>query len=280
MSYENPPLPEGINVSGYSVLVETLRLAAALALIVALSGAVLYFGGGRLARLIPFSSELAWAGDKTLGVDVVAATDPDAPAIETYLAELGARLAVHMQLPDGMRVRIHYSANDAPNAFATLGGHIVVTRGLYRLMPSENALATVLAHEIAHVRARDPIAAIGGTASLALLVVVIGGDASGLAPQVARAVQLGYSRHAESLADAAAIGALKAHYGHAGGAGSVFEALAGAHLSTFSVPTLLSTHPLDEQRIERMHIAAEGWNPQTQPLQMLQVRRSSTEAAR
>ena len=271
MSYENPPLPEGINVSGTSVLGETLRLAVTLALVIGVLGAALYFGGGRLARLIPFSSELAWAGDTPLGVDVVVATDADATMIETRLAELAARLAAHMQLPDGMRVRIHYSASDAPNAFATLGGHIVVTRGLYRLMPSENALATVLSHEIAHVRARDPIAAIGGTATLALLVAVIGGDASGLAPQVARAVQLGYSRHAESLADAAAIEALMAEYGHAGGASSVFEVLADANLSTFSVPTLLSTHPLDAQRIERMRSAAAQWDETQQPLRPLRI---------
>ncbi len=280
MSYENPPLPEGINVTGHGVLAETLRLAAVVALVVALAGAVLYFGGGRLARLIPFSSELSWVGDTPPGIEVVAASDVDTAEIEAYLAGLAAQLAARMQLPEGMRIRVRYSASDAPNAFATLGGHIVVTRGLYRLMPSENALATVLAHEIAHVRARDPIAAIGGTATLALLVAVIGGDASGLAPQVARAVQLGYSRHAESLADAAAIDALNAHYGHAGGAGAVFEALADVHASTFNAPTLLSTHPLEAQRIERMRSAAAQWDETQQPLQPLRIAHDGSASSR
>ena len=69
--------------------------------------------------------------------------------------------------------------SNVPNAFATLGGHIAVTSGLYRRMPSENALALVLAHEIAHVSARDPISALGGSATLALLVAlaVVAGSA-------------------------------------------------------------------------------------------------------
>ena len=61
-----------------------------------------------------------------------------------------------------MKLRVHYVDTAVPNAFAALGGHIAVTRGLYESVQSENALALVLAHEIAHVRARDPIAGIGG----------------------------------------------------------------------------------------------------------------------
>lgn len=271
MSYENPPLPEGINVSGQSVVRELLRFGAALVLIVAAFGATVHSGGGWLARKIPFATELSWVGDTVVGVDIADASDAHAKSIQTYLEDLTTQVAAHMQLPEGMRVHVHYSESEAPNAFATLGGHIVVTRGLYQLMPSENALATVIAHEIAHVRARDPIAAIGGATSLALLVAVIGGDASGLAPQIARGVQLGYSRHAESLADEGAIAALKARYGHAGGASSVFEALAGTRLSMLNVPTLLSTHPLDDARIERMRLAAQGWDASAVPLRALRV---------
>lgn len=37
------------------------------------------------------------------------------------------------------------------NAFATPGGMVLVTRGLYQMMETEDELAAVLAHEIAHV---------------------------------------------------------------------------------------------------------------------------------
>lgn len=41
------------------------------------------------------------------------------------------------------------------NAFAAPGGYILVTRGLYQLLPSDAELAAVLAHEVAHVVQRD-----------------------------------------------------------------------------------------------------------------------------
>jgi beta-barrel assembly-enhancing protease len=175
-----------------------------------------------------------------------------------------------MDLPQGMRPVVHWSDTDVPNAFATLGGHLVVTRGLYERMPSENALAMVLAHELAHLRGRDPISAVGGTASLAVLLALLGGDAEQLLPHVAQAVQLGYSRRAERRADEAALAAVTARYGHAGGAAAVFEVLAGyAGPLRDATPTLLSTHPADEERIERLRQAAQDWNPQLQPLRPL-----------
>ena len=46
------------------------------------------------------------------------------------------------------------------NAFATSGGHILVTRGLLECATSEDALAAVLAHEIAHVQLEHGISSI------------------------------------------------------------------------------------------------------------------------
>lgn len=117
----------------------------------------------------------------------------------------------------------------------------------------------VLAHELAHLRARDPIAAAGGGAALTLLLLALGGDAEALAPQLARLVQLGYSRQAEARADEAAIAALLGHYGHAGGAAGLFEALADYDGAGRELPALLATHPADAARIARLQEAARGW---------------------
>jgi len=38
-----------------------------------------------------------------------------------------------------------------PNAFSTPGGHIFLTKGLIDLVPSEDALAGIIAHELAHI---------------------------------------------------------------------------------------------------------------------------------
>jgi Zn-dependent protease with chaperone function len=273
VSWENPQVPHEVNVARESVLGEFVRLAAGLAVVVVAAAALLWAFGGALARLVPFATERAWVGDRVLGLPGSALEGaPDEAAIEPYLQRLADSLARPMELPDGMRIRVHYSSLGTPNAFATLGGHVVVTRGLYERMPSENALAMVIAHEIAHVRARDPIAALGGGASVAVVLVLLGGSVDRLTPYLAQAVQLGYSRRAERRADAAAVEALRAVYGHAGGAAAVFEVLrdwrGGAGLEA---PEFLSTHPADDERIAALRAAATDWDAARQPLVPLAV---------
>jgi Zn-dependent protease with chaperone function len=274
VSYENPDVPHDVNVARQDPLHEFLRLAAGLVACVAVLGALLYLAGERLARVVPFALEQRWVGDRVLGLDLMAA--PSAPThavsareIEPYLQRLADGLAATMRLPTGMAIRVHFADTATPNAFATLGGHVVVTRGLYGRMASENALAMVLAHEIGHVQHRDPIAALGGGASLALLLAVAGGGVESLAPQVAGLVQRGYSRDAERLADEAALGALERFYGHAGGASAVFRELGAARAGAPRNPTLVSTHPTDAERIARLDAAAAGWDPAVQPLRPL-----------
>lgn len=267
MSYENPEVPHEVNVSRENALLGFVQLLAGVGIVVLGLAAVLYVAGGYLARLIPFSTERAWVGDTVLGLDVVTSSAEEHVPLERYLQTLADSLASAMELPDGMAPRIHYAELDVPNAFATIGGHIVVTSELYRRMPSENALAMVVAHEIAHVKARDPIAAVGSGASLALVFALVSGEADGLVPQLATLVALGYSRTAEASADAEAVRALRVRYGHAGGAASVFEILAAAHAAARqSVPTFLSTHPADAERIEGLRRAAADWDAERQPL--------------
>lgn len=277
MRYENPEVPQEVNVTRGNPVVEFLRLAGGLLACIVLLGALLYVGGERFARVVPFSLEQRWVGARVIGLGELAGRqatplDPALVPIEDYLKRLGRGLAATMQLPDDMRIQVHLADVALPNAFATLGGHVVVTRGLYELMPSENALAMVLAHEIGHIRARDPVAALGGSASLALLLTVIGGDVDALAPQVASLVQRGYSRDAERAADAAGLGALDRFYGHPGGAAAAFRRLAAAAGPAGALtPGLLSTHPTDAERIARLEAAAAGWDPAAQPLRPLAV---------
>jgi Zn-dependent protease with chaperone function len=263
MSYENPRVPHEVNVSRESVMVEFLRLVAGIGLCVAIAAGVLWACGGWLARRIPFTTEVQMVGDRVIGIDLFGAKSSDdrakADEVERYLRERVAALGTRMDLPPGMIVQIHLVDSDTANAFATLGGHVVVTRGLYQRMPSENALAFVLAHEIAHLRARDPISAIGGSASVVLLLAVVGGEVSGLLPHVAQLVTLGYSRAAETRADGLAIAALQATYGHARDADAAMRALAESRRDAAigAPPTLLSTHPADADRIARLRSAAE-----------------------
>lgn len=272
MSYENPEVPHEVNVSRESPLVEFLRLAAGIGLCVLLLTALLYFFGGQLARFIPFSTERSWVGEQVIGIQTDKPLTRQQADIERYLQSLADDLAEKMALPQQMKITVHYADMEVPNAFATLGGHIVITSDLYRRLPSENALAMVLGHEIAHIKARDPISAVGGGASVTVLWVLVGGDVGALLPRVSQLVLLGYSRRAESAADEAAIKAVTAYYGHAGGAAALFEALADYQDKIgVSIPSLLSTHPADAERIARVNAAAATWDAQRQPLRQIAI---------
>nr|AGS51955.1 peptidase [uncultured bacterium contig00003] len=64
------------------------------------------------------------------------------------------------------------------NAFATPGGHIFVTRGLINSAGSEDALAAVIAHEVAHIQLQHAIKAIR-TSRITQAILITGTSAAG-----------------------------------------------------------------------------------------------------
>ncbi|HBF35377.1 TPA: peptidase M48 [Candidatus Sumerlaeota bacterium] len=73
--------------------------------------------------------------------------------LNDYLNTMGQTLALASEKPETFRgYRFMALDSDEINAFAAPGGFILVTRGLIRCCPNEDALAAVLAHEIAHVQ--------------------------------------------------------------------------------------------------------------------------------
>lgn len=79
--------------------------------------------------------------------------------VQTYVNRVGMWLAAQTSRPD---LPWHFAIvdSDSLGAFATPGGHVVVTRGLVSLMRDENELAGVLAHEIAHIVDRHHVHAV------------------------------------------------------------------------------------------------------------------------
>ncbi len=76
----------------------------------------------------------------------------DSPRLNEYINLLGQGLALYSRKPE-IYAGYRFFVLDSPevNAFATPGGHILITRGALGLVGSEDELAALLAHEIAHV---------------------------------------------------------------------------------------------------------------------------------
>ncbi|MEX2479259.1 MAG: M48 family metalloprotease [Gammaproteobacteria bacterium] len=86
---------------------------------------------------------------------------------QAYINRLGRWLTLQTTRPN---LPWHFAivTSDSLGAFATPGGHVLVTTALIRLMRDESELAGVLAHEIAHVIERHHVEAVMKKARAAL----------------------------------------------------------------------------------------------------------------
>lgn len=80
-------------------------------------------------------------------------------AVQKYVNRVGLWLALHTDRP-ALPWRFGVTDDADVNAFATPGGTILITRGLYEKLRNETELAGVLAHEISHVLRRHQLKAI------------------------------------------------------------------------------------------------------------------------
>ena len=138
----------------------------------------------------------------------------DDPEIEGYIKRIGYRLVSNSPVASEP-IEFFVISDKSVNAFALPGGFIGVHTGLIQKVRSESELASVLAHEIAHVSQRHIARMIAsqkrtGMASMAALAVAIlasrsSGSASAAAITAAQAGliqnKLNFSREYEREAD-------------------------------------------------------------------------------
>jgi predicted Zn-dependent protease len=103
------------------------------------------------------------------------------PVLTAYLNKICNAIVINSPKPEiynGYHVNILDSSEI--NAFATSGGHIFITRGLIDSADSEDALAGVIAHEIAHIQFQHSIKAITNS-RINQALMVTGISAAGVA---------------------------------------------------------------------------------------------------
>ena len=268
MRYENRQPPEGINTSQVHPLRQFLQLAVSALLLVVVLVVFLQYAGSFMARRVPFSYEQRVMER----LDIEMGEAARYPQMSAYLNELAARVSAQLPMPEGMSVVVHYDSEDIFNAFATVGGNLQFYRGLLSRMPNENTLAMVMAHEISHVMHRDPVAALGGgIASTIALLGLTGNAGTGMAGQLMNhagiLTSVQFTRSMEIAADDAALAAINGLYGHVNGASTLFELFSVSRGNDKPrqgqqwLERFISTHPLDEDRIQRIseHAREQQW---------------------
>ncbi|MES2899927.1 MAG: M48 family metallopeptidase [Pseudomonadota bacterium] len=242
------------------------------------------------AWLLAFSVLAFWL----LGLAIDATVDSMSPATEARLHAMlpaqavtsepkAAAQQVQLQaMVDSMRAcarltlpsKVAVSASAVPNAMVVPGGQIIVFSGLFKQVKSENGLAYVLAHEMAHVTQRDHLRALGRGIVLFGMAALLTGSDSGLSELLTPVGNLGqakYSRTREAAADMAALRILHCRYGHAGGATEFFEAMRDEEQSLFGLTHYAASHPAMQERIDALNAAIKASGMPVQPGVPLQI---------
>ncbi|RJR47922.1 MAG: peptidase M48 [Deltaproteobacteria bacterium] len=191
-----------------------------------------------------------------------------------YVNEVGQTVARKSTRPNTFK-GYHFAVLDTSevNAFACPGGIIFVTKGLVQTCATEDELAAVLAHEVAHVANKDGINSIS-KARWTEVVTTIGTETAkqyagpggqlvtlfeGSIDDVFKTIVVnGYSRGAEEAADAQAVTTLR----NAGYDPGALASLLNKMMAKGEGGTgIYKTHPPTADRLAKVKAAATAGTP-------------------
>ena len=180
--------------------------------------------------------------------------------VNAYIAKLGSHLVAHMS-PSPFEYRFSVIKSSAINAFATPGGYVYLNIGLINLAENESELASVMAHEIAHVSARhiDDITAKSTKVSMATLAAILAGAflgsgdvaaaVTGFSMATATTLSLKYSREHEEEADRIGMSYMVQAGYDAQSMPDFLKIMRRYEFFSSNVPSYFLTHPGTDERI-------------------------------
>ncbi len=139
------------------------------------------------------------------------------------------------------------------NAFCAPGGYIYVYTGLIKYLDTEDQLAGVMGHEIAHADKRHVTDNMTRAYGYETLLAVFFGNDQGQLSEIAKGlVNLSYSRGAEREADEFSVKYLCDTEYQANGAAGFFQKIINEGQGA-AQPEFLSTHPNPDNRVEAIN---------------------------
>lgn len=246
-------------------------LGVAIATIVGATGCYTVPETGRSAFILPIGDDVAQGAAAFADIKSKEKVSTD-PIFNQQVARVGQRIAdaVGGDLPGAKWEFVVFDSPKTVNAFALPGGKVGVYTGLLKLAGSDEELAFVMGHEIAHVTARHGAQRMSQGLVVAGLGVLLDASTQGKGSHdvllagyglAAGGTVLAFSRSHESEADYIGLRyASKAGYDPR--ASTTFWKKMAAQSKAGGLPEFLRTHPSDERRIADL----ENWIPEALPL--------------
>ncbi len=187
------------------------------------------------------------------------------PLIVDYVNYIGRRIVSTLPSSQPYTYRFFVVKEDVYNAFATPAGNIFIYSGLIQAMDSEEELAGILAHEVAHVQGRHisqkierskkiGLATLAGVAAGIFLGAAGSGEAASAVTlgsiAAGQSAALAYSRENEIQADQLGMDYLeKAGYSGEGLLTILNKIRSKTWYGSEQIPSYLSTHPAVDDRL-------------------------------
>ncbi len=214
-------------------------------------------------------TELGLTSFEQLKKETPISKDPSANAL---VQKVGKRIAAVADLPNAQWEFVVFESKEA-NAFCLPGGKVGVYTGILPITQTEEGLATVIGHEVAHAAAHHGAERMSDTMAAETVGKALGAGLSTQDPKVASMVQaaygigsqltvLKYSRTQESAADRIGL-TYMAKSGYDPEAAIHFWERFAQYSETqggSSTPAIFRTHPVDAVRIADL----KKWLPEAQ----------------
>lgn len=207
---------------------------------------------GKLATTVSVQQE------ESFGNTIFDALSLEAQEVKAASTELN-RFFSAMNVTTSYNIRITVVKDEAVNAFALPGGHIVVYTALLEKIRSYPELAALLSHEFSHVNnqhsTRSVFQRIGSQVFLGLVFGKMGSVATVLADRADQLKSLNYSRKLEKEADLDGLELLKERHIDPAGFEGLFRSLKASG-GREGVPELLASHPDIDKRVAYIQSAS------------------------
>jgi hypothetical protein len=177
------------------------------------------------------------------------------------------KLVTKLRSAAGMDTSVQSSvmSSDIPNALALPGGKVIVFDSLIAKANNPDEVAGVIAHELGHLRNRDNMRGLIHNGGTSFLIGLLFGDITGSTAVIFAAQTLvtsSYSREAETAADTFSIDVMQKLGRPPKAMGELMLRVTGKEGGKGL--TIISTHPLSEDRLARM--SKEDQTPKGPPL--------------